>query len=60
MFCGCESLKSMVNFSNWNVSKVKNMSEMFSNCKLIKKFPNFNKCIAAIVGMVSAIAYLVY
>ena len=36
MFYCCEQLESVGNLSNWDVSKVKDMSFMFYKCKRLK------------------------
>ena len=35
MFCDCESFNQPLN--KWNVSKVKNMANLFRNCKIFKQ-----------------------
>jgi len=42
MFCGCSSLSSLPNISNWNTDKVTNMSYMFYECSSLTSLPNIS------------------
>ena len=41
MFYKCNSLISLPDISNWNLSKVNSMSHMFSGCNSLKSLPYF-------------------
>ena len=43
MFFECESLKSLPDISNWNTSKVTDMSWMFGGCKNLESLPDISK-----------------
>ena len=43
IFFGCSSLIEIPDISNWNVSKVKDMSYAFSECKSLNLLPNISK-----------------
>ena len=42
LFYGCESIKYLPSF-NWDISKIKNSSYMFNNCKSLKDIPDISK-----------------
>ena len=43
MFNECLSLKSIPDISNWNTSKVKDISQMFSCCSSLSSIPDISK-----------------
>ena len=43
MFYSCEQLKSVGDLSNWDVSKVEDMTSMFENCKQLKSVGDLSK-----------------
>ena len=43
MFEECWNLEALPDISNWNTSKVKNISKMFSNCCALNSFPDISK-----------------
>ena len=42
MFKECSSLESIPGISNWNVTNVNNMSEMFYKCDSLKSIPDIS------------------
>ena len=43
MFCGCSSLSSLPDISNWNTNNVINMSSMFRGCSSLSSLPDISK-----------------
>ena len=43
MFKGCNSLKSLPDFSEWNTNKITDMSYMFNNCNSLELLPDISK-----------------
>ena len=43
MFNGCNSLKSLPDFSEWNTNKITDMSYMFNNCNSLELLPDISK-----------------
>ena len=43
MFNGCNSLKSLPDFSEWNTNKITDMSYMFNDCNLLELLPDISK-----------------
>ena len=43
MFCGCNSLLSIENITNWDVENIINMSFLFSNCSSLTSLPDISK-----------------
>ena len=43
MFHGCSSLKTVPDFSKWNLKNVKNVTGMFEGCTSLKSKPNISK-----------------
>ena len=43
MFSGCNSLISLPDISNWNLSRVNSMSHMFSGCNSLISLPDLSK-----------------
>ena len=43
MFSHCESLKSLPDISNWNLSNVTNISYMFNNCVSLISLPDLSQ-----------------
>ena len=50
MFYFCSSLISLPNISEWNTSKVSNMSSMFSECNSLLNLPDMKKPIIYIAS----------
>ena len=42
MFCGCNSLTSLPDISNWNTNNVTDMSHMFHGCKSLTSLPDIS------------------
>ena len=42
MFCGCSTLKSLPDISNWNMTNVKDMNCMFASCWSLKSLPDIS------------------
>jgi surface protein len=42
MFNGCPRIEQL-NISEWNVSRVKNMTGMFDGCNSLRRLPNWYK-----------------
>ena len=42
MFCGCSSLLTIENFSNWNTTKVTKMNNMFNGCQSLISLPDIS------------------
>ena len=40
MFFGCKSLKSLPDFSNWDLSSITDLSYLFSGCESLKSIPD--------------------
>ena len=40
LFCGCSSLKSLSDISNWNTNKVKYFNEIFLGCSNLESVPD--------------------
>ena len=43
MFCGCSSLLSLPDISNWDTSKVTDMKYMFNGCSSLLSLPDISK-----------------
>ena len=43
MFCGCSSLSSLPDISQWNTKNVINMNSMFFNCSSLLSLPDISK-----------------
>ena len=43
MFYNCEQLVSLSNTSNWDTSKITNMSHAFDGCSSLKSLPDIDK-----------------
>ena len=42
MFCGCSSLSSLPDISNWNTNNVTDMSSMFNGCSSLSSLPDIS------------------
>jgi len=43
MFCGCKSLLSIDNITNWNMENIINMPFLFNSCSSLKSLPDISK-----------------
>ena len=57
MFYGCRALRSFPDFSNWDTSKVINMSAMFQGCTSVTSLPDISKWDTSCVNNMSYMFY---
>ena len=56
----CFSLKSLPDISNWNTSKITNMTRIFYNCSSLKSLPDISKWNTNNVTDISSLFYNCY